>query len=161
MSRLVMGVVIVVAAVGLVLVAMYVVAEIKDEPTSPALNPGAQIEDVDRETGTDQSVTDVPGITMPASVGRTVTAYGVTVRPLEVTEDSRCPAGVTCTWAGTVRVRTQISGSPGTYEQVLTLGETLTTESSRIILTGVEPLPVEGQQISQDAYRFSVRIERR
>lgn len=154
-----MGIVVVIAAVGLTMVAMYVVAEIGDEPRSPALNPGARVEEV--EGGGEYGIPDVPGITLPASIGRNVTAYGVTVKPLEVTDDSRCPAGVTCAWAGTVRLRAQVTSSLGSYEQVMTLGEAVTTGSERITLTGVEPSPVEGEVIEQSEYRFAIRIERR
>ena len=34
---------------------------------------------------------------------------GVTVRPLEVIEDSRCPVDATCVWAGRVRIRVRVS----------------------------------------------------
>jgi len=38
-------------------------------------------------------------------VGQTVTVDAVTLRFLEVSQDSRCPRGVTCIWAGDAVVR--------------------------------------------------------
>ena len=55
-----------------------------------------------------------------AGIGETADlGGGLTVRPLEVIEDSRCPANVTCVWAGRLRLRAQVSG----VVRELTLGE--------------------------------------
>lgn len=42
-----------------------------------------------------------------------ISAGGLVVRPLAVTEDSRCPVNVTCVWAGRVVLRARVSGLPG------------------------------------------------
>ena len=55
-----------------------------------------------------------------AALGEIANLEGVTVEPLEVIEDSRCPASVQCVWAGRVRISAEVSGS-GVLE--LTLGE--------------------------------------
>lgn len=63
------------------------------------------------------------GAAHEASVGLGETARlgRVTVRPIEVVEDSRCPADVLCVWAGRLRLRVAISGVRG--DAVLTLRE--------------------------------------
>ena len=55
-----------------------------------------------------------------AALGELAVLDGIGVRPLEVLEDSRCPASVQCVWAGRVRIRAEVSGA-GSRE--LTLGE--------------------------------------
>lgn len=47
---------------------------------------------------------------------------GVSLTPLMIAEDSRCPAGVQCIQAGTVRVSTAILEGGVSRIQVLTLG---------------------------------------
>lgn len=38
-------------------------------------------------------------------------------------EDSRCPTGVTCIWAGRARVKVEITSEGKTEEKTLTFGE--------------------------------------
>lgn len=46
-----------------------------------------------------------------AGIGETADlGGGLNVRPIEVLEDSRCPADVTCVWAGRLRLRASVSG---------------------------------------------------
>lgn len=57
-------------------------------------------------------------ITM-VGLGESARLGDVTVRPLAILEDSRCPQDVQCIWAGRVRLRVAISGVPGEPEMVL------------------------------------------
>lgn len=67
-----------------------------------------------------------------AGIGETANlGGGLTVRPLDVIEDSRCPANVTCVWAGRLRLRAQVSG----VVRDLTLGE----PSNGVVLAVVKP----------------------
>ena len=61
---------------------------------------------------------------------------GLTVRPIAVIEDSRCPASVQCVWAGRVRISAEVGGE-GTRE--LTLGESLTLSGGTLTLVDVRP----------------------
>lgn len=45
-----------------------------------------------------------------AELNQTVRLGDLTVRPLAVTEDSRCPSSVACVWAGRVVLRVRVSG---------------------------------------------------
>jgi hypothetical protein len=62
-----------------------------------------------------------PSAVVTAGIGGTARLGDVTVRPIAVIEDSRCPRDVACVWAGRLRLSAAISGVPGTSE--LTLGE--------------------------------------
>lgn len=66
-----------------------------------------------------------PGPTPPvrgatlATFDQTVRVGGVTVRPIRIVEDSRCPRDVLCAWAGRLRLLARV----GDAEMTLTLGE--------------------------------------
>ena len=62
----------------------------------------------------------------PAARGATLATFdqnvrvgGVSVRPIRVVEDSRCPRDVLCVWAVRLRLLARVGGE----EMVLTLGE--------------------------------------
>lgn len=74
-----------------------------------------------------------------ARLGGSANVAGVTVRPLAVVEDSRCPADVTCVWAGRLRLRVAISGVAG--EPVLTLGEAYALRRGTLTLVSALPAP--------------------
>ena len=59
-----------------------------------------------------------PGV-VTAGIGGTARLGDVTVRPIAVLEDSRCPRDVTCVWAGRLRLSAAVSAVPGTSELVL------------------------------------------
>lgn len=121
-------------------------------------------------TSTTQSTTSVsslenlPGIksiTVAAKLGVPATVFGLTLTPLEVIEDSRCPANANCIQAGTVRVRMQFKDDAETTEQVVTLGQTATTAKNIAIFKEVQPESVTGQVIDPKSYKFVFRVERR
>ena len=82
---------------------------------------------------------------------------GLTVRPLAVIEDSRCPAQVQCVWAGRVRIRAEVSGN-GTQE--LTLGEPQAMSSGTLTLVDVRPGKRAPEAIAPRAYQFTFRFQR-
>ena len=49
--------------------------------------------------------------TVTARLGEEVRLGTLRIRPVAVLEDSRCPADVTCVWAGRIRVRVAVSGA--------------------------------------------------
>ena len=90
----------------------------------------------------------------------TVTTMNVHVSPKAIVSDSRCPAGVTCIWAGTVEIRTVLStsianGEKGEY--VLTLGKSQKFGNYTVTLVAV--IPAKSQTpIPDSSYRFTFEI---
>jgi hypothetical protein len=95
-----------------------------------------------------------PGVTF-ARLGETVRVHGVRVTPFRVIEDSRCPAGVTCVWAGRVRIVVRIGGAT----RELTLGQPVPMVGGTLQLAAVMPQRQRTGTIPPAAYRFGFRFD--
>jgi hypothetical protein len=81
---------------------------------------------------------------------------GLVVRPLAVTEDSRCPVNVTCVWSGRLVLRARISGVRG--EAAISSIEPLAVPGGgRLELASVWPPRVHGGEGPRPPYRFGFR----
>jgi hypothetical protein len=120
------------------------------EPPASSQSPIAQqiradMQRLDRDLHTQGVVVAVIGET--ADLGS-----GLTVRPIAVVEDSRCPNNVQCIWAGRLRLLADVSGR----EVELTLGE-----AGPVMLAVVSPGPwaewPTAELGEKPAYRFGFR----
>lgn len=93
-----------------------------------------------------------------APFGEIANLDGIRVRPLELVEDSRCPASVQCVWAGRVRIRAELIGE-GMRE--LTLGEPAAVGGGMLTLVDVRPGKRTPEAIPRRTYQFSFRFEPR
>jgi len=84
----------------------------------------------------------------------------VSIRPISVEEDSRCPIGVLCIQAGTVRLKIQVITSTSTYTNVVSLGQEIITASVKIKLTEVTPIKRAQINIKDTDYRFKFSVQR-
>lgn len=94
------------------------------------------------------------------SLGQKMTALTVTVNPVEVVSDGRCPVDVTCVWAGEIKVRTVLSTPVSHGEHILTLGRPIKFGEFTVTLTEVTPSPSIGQEIPSSSYRFTYEIKK-
>jgi hypothetical protein len=125
------------------------------EPPAASQSPIAQqiradMQRLDRELHAQGVVT--------AAIGETADlGGGLTVRPVAVIEDSRCPANVACIWAGRLRLRANVSGE----DVELTLGQVVTTQHGLVTLAVVSPGPwaewPTAELGEKPAYRFGFR----
>ncbi len=98
--------------------------------------------------------------TIVAAVDQTKSISGVTITPLEVLSDSRCPTDVTCVWAGEIKIRLRAE-SEGTQQTIEIIeGQTVTFSPYQITLTNVDPSPHTKNPITQSAYRFTFEVEK-
>lgn len=67
---------------------------------------------------------ETPKIAVKVPKGETVVLKGVSVKFMEVVEDSRCPEGVNCIWAGRAIVKVQVISNGKSEEKTLIFGET-------------------------------------
>ncbi|MCX7359121.1 MAG: hypothetical protein NT015_13385 [Alphaproteobacteria bacterium] len=81
---------------------------------------------------------------------------GLTVRPIDVKEDSRCPANVDCVWPGQLVLRADVSGT----EREITLGTPLETPQGTVLLAVAKPYPFNEWPTTElpiPPYRFGFR----
>lgn len=91
-------------------------------------------------------------------LGQPVTVGQLTVTPLKVVEDSRCPINARCVWAGRLIVSTRIEGmaAEGAWRDHanITLGETYGTHGTMVALVSGEPGRITDRETRAEDYRF-------
>jgi hypothetical protein len=93
-----------------------------------------------------------------AALGQRVYVDGPSVTPLEVLEDSRCPADVKCVWAGQVRIRATIHLGSGDTVRELTSGKPEQVADGTLELVEVQPATHSTKPIAPGDYRFGFRF---
>lgn len=102
------------------------------------------------------------GIILKAKIGETKSGLDVSVTPISIIEDSRCPSDVTCIQAGTVRVKIKILSGLGESEMIISFnGQPVTTEVEQIELVEVLPYPNSKIKTTPNDYVFSFKISKR
>ncbi len=95
-----------------------------------------------------------------AGLGQAATIAGMRIRPLELLEDSRCPALVRCVWAGQVRLLVDVTRGGGAHQQrELTLGQPQNIDWGWLTLADVQPPKLAPGATDPAAYRFTFRFE--
>lgn len=87
---------------------------------------------------------ETPKIGVKVPEGETVVLNGVSVKFLEVVEDSRCPKDVTCIWAGRAIVKAQVTSNGNVEEKTLVFGETRPGEEKNTNLFTSEEFVING-----------------
>lgn len=83
---------------------------------------------------------------------------GLRITALEVLEDSRCPQGVQCIQAGTVRVRTQVASATSVSVVELELNTPQRVLGKTVTLMTVEPAVYQNRYIPQNQYLFTFLV---
>lgn len=108
------------------------------------------------------SVIISPSVILRAKLGERVAGMGLSITPLVVTEDSRCPAGVVCIQAGRVVVQVKLESALGVSTSSFTVGQSFTTEAEVVTLVSVTPeklgTPVG---IQPGDYQFTFEVKKR
>jgi hypothetical protein len=91
----------------------------------------------------------------PVALGQTALVGGPRVRPDHVVEDSRCPVGTRCVWAGRVVVRATVSGGDWSKPVDLILGVPVDVADGKLTLTAVTPARRAGQSAKTTPSRFT------
>jgi hypothetical protein len=93
-----------------------------------------------------------------ASLGERVYVDGPYVTPLEVLEDSRCPADVMCVWAGRLRIKAGVDLGSGSTEHELTLGQPIHVADGNLTLVEASPARKTKTATPPEGYRFGFRF---
>ena len=101
------------------------------------------------------------------NIGQTVriASEDLEIEFIDVTEDSRCPKGVTCIWAGEVTAKVAINTGNSLDELLLTepglsSGKATAVYQKYRLAYHVEPYPEQGITIAQDQYRLLIMVSK-
>lgn len=83
----------------------------------------------------------------------------LSVTPVNVIEDSRCPSDVTCVWAGRVVLVTRLKGKGWEEIANMSLGQPYQAHGQTIVLSSVQPARKSSAPVSREDYLF--RFEQR
>ena len=95
------------------------------------------------------------------SLGSTVRLGPLAVTPTAIAEDSRCPEGVQCIQAGTVRIEARVVDRRGTRSMTLSLGVPVQLAEGWVGLVQTCPNPVHPQHIDRKGYRLRLMLSLR
>jgi hypothetical protein len=104
---------------------------------------------------------DLPA-TVTLALGERVIARApdLAVRFVDVSEDSRCPEGVTCVWAGRATVQVEVGDGEAPTVPLEVGGEPRVVRGLSLAAEALDPHPrADGATRSED-YRLRLRIER-
>ncbi|MDE2596329.1 MAG: hypothetical protein KGL44_05555 [Sphingomonadales bacterium] len=93
-----------------------------------------------------------------AEIGETVIVGGPKVTPLKLLEDSRCPQGVQCVWAGQVRIEVRVDLGSRSETRELTLGKGEQVADGTLTLVEVMPEKRKDTTFYPEDYRFGFRF---
>ena len=92
---------------------------------------------------------------LSVALGQRVQVGRYLVRPLSVAEDSRCPSGVRCIWAGRLIVYGLVDG-PGVHRgQYFTLGTAESVGATTVTLSNATPERFAEGAVPPATYRFT------
>jgi hypothetical protein len=112
----------------------------------------------------DSTTVEVPKIYIKAYNGKLAQIEATTIRLVEVLEDSRCPKGVDCIWAGNAKVLVEITSESGrktTKEIILNGGRVAPIYSEEglvISIKGLAPYPTSLSKIKASDYYLRVEV---
>ena len=81
----------------------------------------------------------------------------VDLTPISVEEDSRCPVGTQCIWAGQVRVKVLVEPAGADHAVFATLGQPMGVDGGTLLVEQVTPQRRSTGQIPPSHYHFTIR----
>ncbi len=93
-----------------------------------------------------------------AAMGQSAQVAGATITPLALEEDSRCPSGVQCIQAGTVRVLVRVQEAGQSSVTSLGLRHAVQLKSGWLHLTHVCPQKIADRLLPATDYLFTFAI---
>ena len=93
-----------------------------------------------------------------ARFGETITVSGTQITPVKMLEDSRCPQGVQCVWAGRVRISATIKSGSTSDTRELTLSEPISVADRQLTMVEVYPDPRKDRTVYPEEYRFGFSL---
>lgn len=123
-------------------------------PDATRLGDGYEKADKTEES----EVTYAAETTVSARLGEEGKTLGVSITPLAVLEDSRCPVGVQCIQAGTVRLSLHVKSAVAEDTLEIGLASAISSERERVAFIDVVPPPRAGEDIADADYVFRFHV---
>ncbi len=95
-----------------------------------------------------------------AQIGQSIEILGITLTPLDILEESRCPSDVVCIQAGTLRMRAAILRGNTTTIQEFKLGTPVVVGGTTFLLVTAIPEPVSTVVRNSADYQFVFHVTR-
>lgn len=110
----------------------------------------------------EEAIAEPDATNLSVAIGEGVSAYGVTVTPRTIDEDSRCPADVQCIQAGQLLVSVEVRDATGVETVPFILGgPAVMTETASIRFIEAMPERVSTTPVREETYRFVFHIDAR
>jgi len=129
-----------------------------------AAGPCAADDSGTASTGRTETVVAEPGAAAPIGIEETahLPDSRLLARFVRVVEDSRCPVGVTCVWAGRALVELEVSiensEAPSHLVTLEVGGDPVEVSGAWIAAVALVPAPRVDPPISAEEYRLSLRL---
>lgn len=98
---------------------------------------------------------------LTTGLNQRVDGWKISIVPVSIIEDSRCPVDVTCIQQGTTRVLAKVTNDAGEKEYVLPLDVPVTVDTRTVTLIRVMPVTRSQYQILATEYRFIFKVSER
>ena len=99
-------------------------------------------------------------VSATVGIGDRATLNGLTITPLKLIEDSRCPINARCVWAGRLILRTEFSAGGSSETRDFILGTAQAVPDGSLTLVGAEPGKLAGAEGNPPANRFTFELNR-
>lgn len=97
---------------------------------------------------------------LTANVGQAISAFGITIKPSEIVEDSRCPSDVQCIQAGRLRIKVEMGSALGATSRILEVGQTEIYDDHKITFKRAAPDSKKSTfELKPSDYSFTFLIE--
>ena len=111
------------------------------------------------QVSTSTPVTALPEDQISLSIGEKGVLSGISIEPISISEDSRCPMDVQCIQAGTVKVLARVTSPTGNGSDTFTLGKMIPVGNVNVTLAAVTPEKQSTKLIATDDYVFTFKVE--
>ncbi|MFA7193817.1 MAG: hypothetical protein WC087_02790 [Candidatus Paceibacterota bacterium] len=127
---------------------------------------GENIVKVDDKIKTDENIPEEkpPIKNNGLKIGETYDYGTVSIKPLLIEEDSRCPIDVTCIQAGTVKLKIEVISKVGNSNNnihVVTLGVAKVIHGVNVVLSSVNPVANSKINLSPGDYGFTFDVTKK
>ncbi len=113
-------------------------------------------------TGLNCEFTECPAIQTEegttAKLDQKISSKEISITPLEVVSDSRCPSDVQCVWAGEISVKVLLEKGSVRSEVTLKPQVPFVFEKNKILLTAVTPENNSKEPLTKADYRFTFLV---